>query len=225
MHTSSPFSQYSHHRLFPEVAVHPGHLVLVHLVKLGVDLLLGIDDVFPQDLLGNGFDPVCVGKNNLTGVPVHCLLASRVVLDVAANNKPGQHFILQENSGGTELKMPTRQQNSEQQQLSIPTALPQTQIHCTACTCTGSTVSLTTHRISKREMMGSVRSTFSEKVSDGSYRPPGAQRQTFKSNTGFRAEALRQTQISFVGRCYCLFDFCLRLEKPGRGREAAPQCS
>lgn len=36
------------------------------------------------------------------------------------------------------------------------------------CTCTGSTVSLTTHRMSKREMMGSVRSTFSEKVSEGS---------------------------------------------------------
>ena len=35
-------------------------------------------------------------------------------------------------------------------------------------TCTGSTVSLTTHRTSKREMMGSVRSTFSEKVSEGS---------------------------------------------------------
>lgn len=44
------------------------------------------------------------------------------------------------------------------------------------CTWTGSTVSRTTHRMSKREMIGSVRSTFSEKVSEGSYRPPVTQR-------------------------------------------------
>lgn len=44
------------------------------------------------------------------------------------------------------------------------------------CTWTGSTVSLTTHRMSKREIIGSVRSTFSEKVSEGSYRPPVTQR-------------------------------------------------
>lgn len=52
-----------------------------------------------------------------------------------------------------------------------PTPGPQT--HCAhpgrgLHTWTGSTVSLTTHRTSKREMMGSVRSTFSEKVSEGS---------------------------------------------------------
>lgn len=40
------------------------------------------------------------------------------------------------------------------------------------CTCTGSTVSRTTHSTSKRDIIGSVRSTFSAKVSEGSYLPP-----------------------------------------------------
>lgn len=123
-----PFPQYSYHRLFPEVTVHPGHLVLVHLVEFGVDLLFRIDDVFPQDLLGNGFNPVCVGKNDLTGVPIHCLLATWVVLDMAANNEPGKHFILQESNGLPDTE-DTHQiaKLSGQLQLSIPTAASQAQ--------------------------------------------------------------------------------------------------
>ena len=38
--------------------------------------------------------------------------------------------------------------------------------------CTGSTISLTTHKISKRDKIGSVRSTFSMNVREGSYLPP-----------------------------------------------------
>lgn len=39
-------------------------------------------------------------------------------------------------------------------------------------TCTGSMVSLTTHSTSKRDTIGSVRSTFSANVREGSYLPP-----------------------------------------------------
>lgn len=95
-----------------------------------------------------------------------------------------------------------------QLQLSIPTAAlkpAHAQIPGTAPTCTESTVSLTTHRMSNREMMGSVRSTFSENVSDGSYRPPGSHRQS-KSN--------RLQGCSFGGRTdlqYITEDFSARL--------------
>ena len=38
--------------------------------------------------------------------------------------------------------------------------------------CTGSTISRTTHKMSKRDRIGSVKSTFSANVSDASYLPP-----------------------------------------------------
>lgn len=56
-----------------------------------------------------------------------------------------------------------------------------------ACTCTGSTVSRTTHSTSKRDTIGSVRSTFSAKVSEGSYLPPEREQQS-------HINSLRQTK-------------------------------
>lgn len=181
-----------------------------------MDLLFGIDNVFPQDLLGNGFNPVRVGKIDLSGVPIHSLLVTWVVLDMAANNEPGKHFILQESSGHADTEANL--------QLSTPPGAPQAPTDSTACTCTGSTVSLTTHRMSKRETMGSVRSTFSEKVNDGSYRPPGTQRQP-ESHTGSKDEALKQAQTPST-----LLETACSISAPAwrnqaEGGEAVPQLS
>lgn len=86
-----------HHGLFPQVTIHLGHLVLVHLVELGVDLLLGIDDILLQHFLWQGLHTVRVGHGRLRGSSVArrpLLLVAGVVSDVAANHKTGQHLIL-----------------------------------------------------------------------------------------------------------------------------------
>ncbi len=48
----------SHHGFLTEVSVELGHFVLVHLVELWVDLLLPVDDVLLQELLGRDSTPL-----------------------------------------------------------------------------------------------------------------------------------------------------------------------
>ena len=58
-------------------------------------------------------------------------------------------------------------------------------------------MSRTTHSTSKRDTMGSVKSTFSEKVSEGSYRPPGnTDNQHLRYTTGPILSVTPQSQFS-----------------------------
>ena len=89
------------HALPPEVAVHFGHLVLVHLVQLGVDLLAGVDDVLLQQLLGNLLHAGKGGGGGegllrLLHVVMFLLLSIRVGGHVGGDNEPCQVLVLKE---------------------------------------------------------------------------------------------------------------------------------
>ena len=47
-------TQKAYHGFLPEISVKLGHLVLVHLVELWVDLLFRVHDILPEQVLWDG---------------------------------------------------------------------------------------------------------------------------------------------------------------------------
>ena len=49
-----------YHGLSPEVSIHSGDLVLIHLMHLGMDFVLGVHNIFLHQVLWNGVNPSLV---------------------------------------------------------------------------------------------------------------------------------------------------------------------
>ena len=87
------------HALPPQVRVHLGHLLLVHLVQLGVELLPSVNDVLLQQVLG---DLLHAGQGRGGGegllrpleVVVVLLLGAGVRGHVRGNHELGQVLVL-----------------------------------------------------------------------------------------------------------------------------------
>ncbi len=105
-------SQLSHHGFLTEVSVELGHFVLIHLVELWVDLLLRVDDVLLQEILGERLHPLVThkGGGTLRVLPIPGG-GGGVMADVTAHHKPCQILILTEGRKVASLTLYTHTQD------------------------------------------------------------------------------------------------------------------
>lgn len=64
------------------------------LIQFGMDTLLGVHDVLPENVLGDGRNVGGVGKNHFFQTSRTSILVARVMLDVATHHEPSQHLVL-----------------------------------------------------------------------------------------------------------------------------------